>query len=170
MMRKHLRISIGFVALICAAYAVPMAMADDPAPSKEGIEFFEKKIRPVLVDSCYKCHSASAKKVKGKLKLDSWEAIAKGGESGKASVVPGDPDKSLLIVAIRYTDKDSGDHDALLMPPPKDDQPKKLPDAVIKDFEDWVKMGRLIRRTGPRRNPSRPHPSTRTSIGLFESR
>ncbi len=103
----------------------------------------------MLVDSCYKCHSATAKKLKGKLKLDSWEGMAKGGESGKASVVPGDPDKSLLIVAIRYTDKDTADHDALLMPPEKDDKPQKLADAVIKDFEDWVKMGAPYPKDAP---------------------
>src|SRR5256885_1668586 len=104
-------------------------------------EFFEKKIRPVLVEHCYKCHSASSEKLKGELLLDTKEGMLKGGESGKPAVVPGEADKSLLIVAIRYTDKDEGDHDALLMPPPKGKEPKKLPDDVIKDFEKWVKMG-----------------------------
>src|SRR3954466_14714781 len=96
----------------------------------EGSEFFEKKIRPVMVERCYECHSATAKKLKGKLKLDTKEDFEKGGESGPV-VVPGDPEKSLLIKAIRYKDED-------LQMPPKN---KKLPDEQIHDFEQWVKMG-----------------------------
>src|SRR5947199_2187248 len=100
------------------------------ARADEGTEFFEKKIRPVMVERCYECHSATAKKLKGKLKLDTKEDFEKGGESG-AVVVPGDPEKSLLIKAIRYKDED-------LQMPPKN---KKLPDEQIHDFEQWVKMG-----------------------------
>jgi hypothetical protein len=99
-------------------------------PSREGLEFFEKKIRPVLAESCSACHSAQSKKPQGGLMLDSIEAILKGGASGQPAVVPGDPEKSLLIKAIRYTDS------KLQMP-----IGGKLPDQVIKDFEDWVKMG-----------------------------
>jgi hypothetical protein len=99
-------------------------------PSREGLEFFEKKIRPVLADSCYSCHSAQAKKPQGGLQVDSLEAMLKGGASGQPAIVPGDPDKSLLITAIRYTD-------------PKLQMPfgGKLPDQVVKDFEEWVKIG-----------------------------
>src|SRR3954466_12689568 len=93
--------------------------ADEPKEaSKEGIEFFEKKIRPVLVESCYKCHSVEAKankKLKGRLYLDSWEGMTKGGESEKPSVVPGKVNESLAILAIRYTDKGTADNDPLLM-------------------------------------------------------
>ncbi|MDG2213380.1 MAG: hypothetical protein P8M70_06110, partial [Verrucomicrobiota bacterium] len=84
-------------------------------PTAEGLAFFEKKIRPVLVEHCYKCHSASSEKVKGGLLLDTREGIRKGGESGHA-VVPKNLDESLLIEAIRYRDED-------LEMPPKDKLP-----------------------------------------------
>src|SRR5580698_7279756 len=93
------------------------------------LDFFESKIRPVLADNCYKCHSAEAEKVKGDLLLDTREGVLKGGETGPA-IVPGNPDASLLIKAIRYTDPD--------LQMPKD---KKLPDDEIADLETWVKMG-----------------------------
>ncbi|MEZ0277248.1 MAG: c-type cytochrome domain-containing protein, partial [Roseimicrobium sp.] len=91
--------------------------------------FFERKIRPVLVEKCYECHSAQSKKVKGGLMLDSKEATQHGGDSGPA-VVPGNLSDSTLIEAIRYGNKD-------MEMPPKG----KLPDSVIADFETWVKMG-----------------------------
>ena len=97
--------------------------------SSEQLNFFEKKIRPVLVDKCHKCHSASSKKLKADLYVDSLEGLLKGGDSGPA-LVPGDPEKSLLIEVIRYEDTD------MEMPPKS-----KLPDAVIKDFETWVENG-----------------------------
>ncbi len=96
----------------------------------EGVEFFEKKIRPVLSENCYGCHSAKANKPAGGLLLDSREALLKGGASGQPAIVPGDPDNSLLIKAMRFTDA------KLQMP-----MSGKLPDQVIKDFETWVKMG-----------------------------
>ena len=65
-------------------------------PTAEQVEFFEKKIRPVLVDKCYTCHSHQAKKVKGEYYLDSREGIRKGGESGEPAIVPGDSAKSEL--------------------------------------------------------------------------
>src|SRR6266545_1743064 len=93
-------------------------------------QFFESKIRPVLADNCYKCHSQQAEKIKGGLLLDTREGVLKGGETGPA-ILPGDPEKSLLIKAVRYTDPD-------LQMPPKD---KKLSDAQIADLVAWVKMG-----------------------------
>jgi uncharacterized protein DUF1553/uncharacterized protein DUF1549/cytochrome c len=99
-------------------------------PSREGLEFFEKKIRPALAENCYACHSEKSKKPQGGLLLDSIDAMLKGGASGQPAVVPGDPEKSLLIKAIRHTDA------KLQMP-----MGGKLPDQVIKDFEAWVKMG-----------------------------
>ena len=107
--------------------AVP-ALAADPTPAQ--LQFFESKIRPVLADNCYKCHSQQSERVKGGLLLDTREGTLKGGETGPA-VVPGDLEKSLLIKAVRYTDPD-------LQMPPKD---KKLSDAQIADLETWVKMG-----------------------------
>src|SRR5262249_54023639 len=100
--------------------------AGDGADS-EGIDFFEKRIRPVLVQHCYQCHSADAKNLKGRLLLDTRDGIRKGGETGPA-VVPGKPDKSLILQALRY--------DGLQMPPKG-----KLPDAVIADFAKWLAMG-----------------------------
>ena len=88
-------------------------------PTAEGLAFFEKKIRTVLVEKCYKCHSANSEKLKGKLRLDTREGIRKGGESGHA-VVPKDLEESLLIEAIRYGDEDTA------MPPKE-----RLPAAVV---------------------------------------
>jgi hypothetical protein len=97
--------------------------------AEPGIEFFEKKIRPVLVKECYSCHAVSAKKPKGGLLLDSKAALLKGGDSGPA-LVPGKPSESLLLKAVRYTDPN------LRMPPKT-----KLSDGVIADFEKWIAMG-----------------------------
>ena len=99
--------------------------------------FFEAKIRPVLTMQCGKCHSNAAEKLRGGLRLDSREALRLGGDSGPA-IVPGSPDESLLIQAIRYRDDD------LRMPPKT-----KLPDAVVGDFEAWVKMCAPDPRIGP---------------------
>src|SRR5947207_14749903 len=93
---------------LCAAAALLVAgtgSACGAEASKEGVEFFEKNIRPVLAESCYKCHSAEAvanKKLKGKLRLDSLAGMTKGGESEKPAVVAGDLEKSALIKSIRY--------------------------------------------------------------------
>src|SRR5438270_10690991 len=86
--------------------AVAFVRADDtPAakPTPEGVEFFEKKVRPVLVKHCYACHSADAKKLKGELRLDTREGVLRGGASGPA-VVPGHPAKSLLVKSVRHAD------------------------------------------------------------------
>lgn len=100
------------------------------------IEFFENKVRPVLAEHCYSCHSAKAEKIKGGLKLDTREATLKGGDSGTA-LVPGKPDQSLLIKSIRYTDPN------LEMPP----KGKKLTAQQIADLEKWVAMGAPDPRT-----------------------
>ena len=105
------------------------------APTPEQIAFFESKIRPVLAERCYECHSAKAEKVKGGLLLDSRAGVVKGGDTGPA-ITPGDLDASLLIAAVRHTDKD------LAMPPKK-----MLPPEQIAAFEEWVKMGAPDPRT-----------------------
>ena len=69
------------------------ASAQEGKPTAEHLEFFERKVRPLLVDHCYKCHSLSAQKDRGGFLLDSRAAILKGGDSGEA-IVPGDPEKS----------------------------------------------------------------------------
>ncbi len=90
-------------------------------------DFFESKIRPVLVARCYKCHSEQAGKAMGGLLLDSRESTRRGGDSG-AAVVPGEVDSSLLMSALRY--------ESYEMPPDG-----RLPDAVIADFARWITAG-----------------------------
>ena len=93
----------------------------------EGIDFFEKKIRPILVEHCYRCHSKEYSEAKGGLTLDTREGIRRGGDSG-AAVVPGELDESLLIEAIKY--------ETFEMPPKS-----KLPKEVIAHIEKWIMMG-----------------------------
>lgn len=118
---------IGRTSLLVVALSAPSLVrgADDA----EGRAFFESRIRPVLVERCYKCHSAEAGKPKGGLRLDTRDALRRGGNTG-AAIVPGKPDESLLIQAIAHDD------DALKMPPKE-----KLADPVIADFRRWVAMG-----------------------------
>ena len=97
--------------------------------SQEQEHFFETRIRPVLAKSCYECHSEDAKRIRGGLKVDSLAALLEGGASGPALLV-GDPDKSELINAIRYTDPD------FAMPP---DSP--LDPQEVADLEYWVQQG-----------------------------
>ena len=98
------------------------------APSPEGVEFFENKIRPVLAKNCYTCHSAEAKTRMGGLSLDTRDGIREGGQRGHA-VVPSDVEASLIVGALRYDG-------ALKMPPTG-----KLPEEVIQDFATWIEMG-----------------------------
>src|ERR1051325_1506565 len=112
--------------ILCVLLSPGAALAQDQAAQ---IEFFEKKVRPVLVQHCYECHAASAKKLKAHLHLDSRAGMLKGGDLGPA-IVPGHPEKSRLIGAIQYTNVD------LRMP-----RKGKLPDSVIADVTAWVKMG-----------------------------
>ncbi|MAD79755.1 MAG: hypothetical protein CMJ50_02765 [Planctomycetaceae bacterium] len=112
----------------------PVSTTRSAEPDAKGIEFFEKKIRPVLVKHCYECHSATSKEIEGELLLDTREATRKGGESGHA-VVPGNLKESLLINALRFEDFE--------MPP---DEP--LPESVIADFEKWIKLGAPDPREG----------------------
>jgi hypothetical protein len=114
-----------------------LLLAPVPAAGADGVEFFEAKVRPVLIENCYGCHSAEADK-KGKLKggllVDTRDGLRKGGDGGPA-VVPGKPDEGTLLKALRY----AGD----VQMPPKG----KLPDSVIADVEKWVKAGAEDPRT-----------------------
>ena len=110
------------------ATLLSLAAADEPEPSAEEVKFFESKIRPVLVESCYRCHSTD-EKIKGGLNLDSRAGIRHGGDSGPA-VTPGNLNASLLWAAINWSDRDYE------MPPKK-----KLPANVINGFRDWIEMG-----------------------------
>jgi hypothetical protein len=115
-------------ALLLTAWATP-APAQQPRASAADLAFFEARVRPLLATRCYACHSAREKKQRGGLHLDSREAILKGGDSGPA-VVPGGPDKSLLVQAVRYN------HSTLHMPPDG-----KLPSAELAALEEWVRRG-----------------------------
>jgi hypothetical protein len=114
---------------VTAMDAVPPISADDLA-------FFETRIRPVLAENCYKCHSREADKVKGGLLLDSREGLLHGGYTGE-SVIPGNPAESLLIIAINHGDED------LKMPSKR----TKLLDQEIADLTEWVRRGAPDPRT-----------------------
>ncbi|AMV20133.1 PSD1 and planctomycete cytochrome C domain-containing protein [Planctomyces sp. SH-PL14] len=94
------------------------------------VAFFEAKIRPVLVEHCYRCHSAASGKAEGELRVDSRAALRKGGSRGPA-VVAGDTKASWLLVAVAHSDPD------LRMPPRED----RLKDSVLADFKSWIDRG-----------------------------
>src|SRR5271155_678581 len=94
------------VRLLATVFTLVLSSALTAAePGREQSEFFEKKVRPILVENCYSCHSQAAKKNKGGLQGDSRAALLEGGDSGPA-VVSGDPDKSRLIEAVRHLNPD----------------------------------------------------------------
>jgi len=99
------------------------------ADTAAALTFFEEKIRPVLAEKCYSCHSAEADKVKGSLQLDHLEHLLAGGDTG-ASVVAGDAEASLLVEAMSYENKD-------LQMPPKE----RLSPEVVEDFRKWIVAG-----------------------------
>jgi hypothetical protein len=121
------------VSLLVALFA-QRGVADEQA---QGVEFFESKIRPVLVKHCYDCHSAESGAAEGDLELDTRKSIRAGGARGPA-VVPGDPGKSLLLTALSHADTD-------LRMPPKE---PRLPAAVIADVKKWIEMGAPDPRDG----------------------
>ncbi len=114
--------------LILAAIVMvfPAAARADDKPAPQAAEFFESKVRPVLADNCFSCHGPD--KQKGGLRLDSRAALLKGAD-GEPVVVPGDPEASPLIKAVR--------HDGDTKMPPK----TKLPAPAIEALTAWVKMG-----------------------------
>ena len=121
----RLLIVMAFVALA----SVSASRAEEPDAGK--VAFFEQKIRPVLVSQCYECHSSTAlakKKLKGGLRVDTRDAMLEGGDSGPA-LEPEKPEESLILEVLRYDD--------VVKMPPK----RKLSDAVIADFANWIKMG-----------------------------
>ena len=128
--------------MICSFLAIAPTLTRaslnaDQTDSQAGIAFFESKVRPVLVEHCYRCHSAEAGESEGELQLDTRTAIRKGGDRGPA-VVPGDLKESWLLTAMSHADTD------LKMPPKRE----RLPDAVIADFKKWIEMGAPDPRVG----------------------
>jgi hypothetical protein len=134
------------VAVLTIIYSNQQAATAQKSPgfSAGQLEFFEKKIRPVLVQYCYGCHSAQSGRVKGRLRVDSRVSLLKGGTSGQPAIVPGDPEKSQIIAAIRFNQS------ALQMPPGG-----KLTAQQIMDFEEWVKSGAAM----PAEKKKRPRDS-----------
>jgi hypothetical protein len=117
--------------MVCAVAALIIAVypanAADSVPG--ATDFFEQRIRPVLVQHCYECHSVGAKAPKGGLRLDDRDAVRRGGASGPV-IVPGRPEQSLLLRALMHGD------DGPRMPPGG-----KLPDGVVADFARWISDG-----------------------------
>jgi hypothetical protein len=118
------------LSLACVSAAAHAQVAHKSI-TPEQLEFFEKNIRPVLVERCYECHSEEKGKNKGELTVDTRDGIRAGGDRGPA-IVPGKPDESVLINAIRQVGQ-------LRMPP--DSRGGPLPDDVVANFEKWVKDG-----------------------------
>lgn len=139
-----------FAALIVTLLLTTTARAADNSDAAR-LEFFEKKIRPVLIEHCYSCHSADADAVKGGLLLDSRDVMLRGGDSG-AAIVPGDPQASLLLEALKY--------ESYEMPPEG-----KLSDSVIADFEKWIADG----AADPRQLPSHA-PAAASEIDIEQGR
>jgi len=98
-------------------------------------EFFEAKIRPVLVQHCYECHSVGSSTIQGGLQVDFRDGLLKGGDTGPG-IVPKSPDKSLILEALRY--------ESLKMPPSG-----KLPPEVVRDFQRWIESGAFDPRDTP---------------------
>jgi hypothetical protein len=136
--------------LVVAVVAVRPATAR-PAPAGGGdLAFFENRIRPILVEHCYSCHSAGAEKVRGALRLDTKEDFLKGGSDGPV-VVPGRPEDSALIRAVRWKDPD------LRMPPDKNGG-SKIPEPAIADLVSWVQQGAPYPETPAEEWTTRPKP------------
>ncbi|MCX7394576.1 MAG: PSD1 and planctomycete cytochrome C domain-containing protein [Planctomycetales bacterium] len=118
--------------MICLAgmlVASLLPMSSDGCRADEREDFFEAKIRPVLVGTCFRCHGDA--KTSGELRIDSLDMLAQGGQSGPA-IVPGQPQESLLIKAIKRQ------ADVSAMPPEKD---KALRADQIADFVTWIQSG-----------------------------
>ncbi len=118
-----------------ACLAFCLATVPAAASDRAGVAFFEEHVRPLLAEHCYKCHSHEAKSPRGGLLLDSRDGWVKGGDNGPA-VVPGDPERSLLIRAVRYQGKAK-------MPPRG-----KLSAKQIDLLERWVRLGAPDPRDG----------------------
>lgn len=125
--------AVRWIAIVAATTQTVLVAADEKPSAEasrataEQLEFFEKQVRPLLVEHCYQCHSVNADRVEGDLLLDSRQANLDGGDSG-AAIAPGDAEGSLLIEALRYESYEM---------PPKG----KLPDEEIEVFIKWINMG-----------------------------
>jgi hypothetical protein len=125
----HPALSVAEIWILIAAIGAFVA----PLRAEPNGVIFEENVQPILAKHCFKCHSHSADRIKGGLVLDSRAGLLTGGDSGPA-IVPGDPQKSLLIKAIGYGDED------LQMPPPKEGS-RRLSDREIAAIAEWVALG-----------------------------
>ncbi len=124
-LRSPLRNAAALLACCLASAALGQ---DSPSSLAAKEEYFEKSVRPVLVERCFSCHSAKAKEVKGGLRMNSRDSLLRGGDTGPA-IVPGDADASLMIDAVRYGD-------TYQMPPKS-----RLPASELAALERWVADG-----------------------------
>jgi cytochrome c553 len=126
MCRNHLRVLVA----MSAFYLAPtMAWGDASEPESPGMTLFDQQVKPVLVASCYECHSQQSGEIEAGLELDSPTGMLRGGDSGPI-LVSHDTDSSLLLRMLRH------DEDVSAMPPGE-----KLDDEVIVAFEEWIRLG-----------------------------
>ena len=153
----RLALAVAWIAASGSLGAVP-SRADEPKPAgtappaAEAAEFFEARVRPILVERCVKCHGP--RKQSSGLRLDSRVAALEGGDTGPA-VVPAKPEESLLVQAVTYR------HDELKMPPKG-----KLPDTDVQFLTRWVAMGAPWPADSARGGTS-PQSSAATATGPF---
>ena len=131
----HFSIRFFMAFLLSGVGLASTASGQSVADAASQLEFFEKSIRPLLVEKCHKCHGAQ-KQWNG-LRLDSRDAILRGGDSGAAMVV-GDPDNSAIIKAVRHVDPEQ-------RMPPKD----QLNERQIADLVQWIRGGAIFPETAP---------------------
>jgi len=129
-----------------------------PVSAAANDDFFEQKLRPLLVAHCLECHGSDTRKRQAGLRLDSRAGWAQGGDSGPA-IVPGEPERSLLIAAVRHADS------APKMPPKG-----KLSAAQIADLETWIKEGAADPRQAPAADGSDGKPTARGPLTMAEGR
>lgn len=137
-------------AMLLLVLLIPQVAVAQPSPAD--VEFFEARVRPLLIKHCSECHSRQAKTVQGGLRLDHPDGLKRGGESGPA-VVPGKPDESRLIAAVRYKNPDSQ------MPPAG-----KLTDVEIEVLVAWVQRGAAFPTSASDGDPSKAVPKRTIDI------
>jgi cytochrome c553 len=133
--------------MVLVAFGAPRANAQTPRDEEAQLEFFEKKIRPLLIDNCFNCHSANTNS-RGGLRVDDRNGLVTGGGRG-AAIVPGQPEKSLLIQAVKHT------HPKLKMPLPP---AKQLSEEQIADLTKWIKDGAAWPKPRVPGSITRPNP------------
>ena len=133
-----------------------LLLGRSPLAADSAVDFFEKRVRPVLAEHCYECHSETSTKLKGGLKLDSRAGVERGGDSGPI-LIKGDPERSRLLEAVRY-------HQRELQMPPKG----RLPEADIAALEQWISSGAVDPRDAPVSATSSATPLAQTNHWAFQ--